>query len=424
MPLRARAVIVVVAIAIAGCSSREPRQSTGLPPPGPRPLRDVTFARTPARLERGRYLTEGVLQCFLCHSDRDWSKPGGPPLETMKGAGHVWEGRSWLVAPNITPDRETGAGAWTDDMFARAIREGIGHDGRVLHPQLMYDAFQFLADEDLASVIVYLRSLPPVRRALPKTALPKDRPPIPAPDAIVTPVAMPDLTTPDARGRYLVRIANCMACHTALESPLSPGFFGGGNEVALWNLPTVFSANLTRAPSGIGSYYNAALFRDVIRHGALKGRSISGAMPWMAFRNMTDSDLDDVFAYLQSRRPVDHAISNTDAPTPCPVCGQTHGLGDRNTPKIRQTVAADPSAFGDYAGDYRFDSGFRMSISTDRGVLYVQFQGGGPKVALSAISPTEFTAAEIPDVLSFVRDERGRVTGLRSNVDDLAVRIR
>ena len=59
----------------------------------PRALRDVVFERTSARLERGRYLTEGLLQCFICHSDRDWDKPGAPPVANKKGAGHIWEDR-------------------------------------------------------------------------------------------------------------------------------------------------------------------------------------------------------------------------------------------------------------------------------------------------------------------------------------------
>ena len=66
-----------------------------------------------------------------------------------------------IVAPNISLDAETGAGNWTDDMLARAIREGIGHDGRALFPLMPYQDFASLSDEDLASIIVYLRSLPP-----------------------------------------------------------------------------------------------------------------------------------------------------------------------------------------------------------------------------------------------------------------------
>jgi len=196
----------------------------------PRALRDIVYERTPARFERGKYLTEGLLQCFICHSDRDWDKPGAPPLANKKGAGHIWEDRPWLVAPNLTPDKETGAGDWTDDMFARAIREGVGHDGRVLHPQMWYGSFRSLSDEDLASVIVYLRALPPVHNVLPKTNIPEARKKtLEAPEPLVDAVPQPDLSDAVKRGAYLARIADCAGCHTAWEAPIVPGFYAGGN---------------------------------------------------------------------------------------------------------------------------------------------------------------------------------------------------
>jgi hypothetical protein len=143
-----------------------------------RPLTGRHFERTPERLERGRYLVNGVVLCFDCHSQaiKDFQdvKPGESPILTKYGSGRVLfqEDKARIVAPNITPDMETGAGSWTDDQFARAIREGIGHDGRTLFPLMPYDDFRYLSDEDLASVIVYIRSLEPVRHPLPKTQVP------------------------------------------------------------------------------------------------------------------------------------------------------------------------------------------------------------------------------------------------------------
>src|SRR5947207_4713938 len=139
-----------------------------------RALTDRKFDATPARLARGKYLVDGVTGCFDCHTDPDWSKPGAPPLAGREGSGHIWADQDlpWLVAPNITPDKETGAGNWSDDMLARAIREGIGHDGRTLFPVMPYPHYRQMSEEDLASVIVYVRSVPPVRSQLPTTQMP------------------------------------------------------------------------------------------------------------------------------------------------------------------------------------------------------------------------------------------------------------
>ena len=76
-----------------------------------------------------------------------------------------------VVAPNISPDPEAGAATWTDDQLARAIREGIGHDGRALFPMMPYEDFRQMSDEDVGSIVVYLRSLPAVHNHLSKTEI-------------------------------------------------------------------------------------------------------------------------------------------------------------------------------------------------------------------------------------------------------------
>jgi hypothetical protein len=94
----------------------------------------------------------------------------------------------------------------------------------------------------------------------------------------------------------------------------------------------VASANLTQDPSGI-PYYTEAVFIQTIKTGKVAGvRALSAAMPWVFFRTMTDADLRDVFAYLQSIPTVQHHLDNTDTPTWCPRCGRRHGLGEFNTP--------------------------------------------------------------------------------------------
>ena len=143
--------------------------------PSSRPLTERRFERTPERVARGQYLAENLLNCFACHSDREWTKHDAPVIAGTHGAGSpafaLLDLPGEVRPPNISPDPETGAGNWTDDQLARAIREGIGFDGRALFPFMPYENFRSLSDEDLASVIVYLRSMPPVRRAVARTEL-------------------------------------------------------------------------------------------------------------------------------------------------------------------------------------------------------------------------------------------------------------
>src|SRR5271169_4129321 len=140
--------------------------------PRKRALTNRQFERTPERLARGRYLVLGVLGCENCHSRKDWSKHGAPMLPGTEFAGQDLRGLiigfpGSPTVPNITPDRETGGGEWTDDQYARAIREGIKHDGSTLFPMMPYSDYKALSDEDVASVVVYLRSVAPVKNAVP-----------------------------------------------------------------------------------------------------------------------------------------------------------------------------------------------------------------------------------------------------------------
>lgn len=304
--------------------------------PNARALTDRKFESTPERLARGAYLTENLLNCFACHSEREWDKPDVPLKEGMKGAGSTTfpleDLPGKVYPPNITPDKDTGAGNWTDDQLARAIREGIGNDGRALFPFMPYENFRSMSDEDLASVIVYLRSLPPVRHAVPKTELifPVKYLINTAPQPLTEPVPVPDVSTPVKKGEYLVRQGGCRDCHT----PQRDGQFlhdlelaGGFLLKGPWG--AVASANITPAPSGI-PYYDESLFREVIRTGAVKARQLKQIMPWWYYRGLTDEDLNAMFAYLKSVPAIPHRVDNSKPLTDCKVCGFQHGAGAEN----------------------------------------------------------------------------------------------
>ncbi len=302
--------------------------------PKARPLTSRKFETTPQRLKRGRYVFE-LGGCVGCHSQHDWKAHGAPVIPGTEGGGQ-WlnmpdlPGR--VVAPNLTPDLETGAGGWTDDQFARAIREGISHDGRALFPMMPYESFRTMSDEDLASVVVYLRSLPAVHSQLAKTEIifPVKYLIRSVPEPLEGPVASPDPSDHVKYGQYLVAVGGCGDCHTPQErgQPVAGFQYSGGARMrGPWG--DVSTANITPDASGI-SYYDEALFIEVMRTGYVKARELNSIMPFGAFKNLTDEDLKAMFVYLRTVKPVQHRVDNTQPPTYCKLCRQKHGGGNQN----------------------------------------------------------------------------------------------
>lgn len=305
--------------------------------PRARPLTDIKFQSTPERLSRGEYLVNHVTPCMECHSPHQWTDHEAPIPPNMVATGQDMTMLKGLpgqvIAPNISSDPETGAGNWTDDQLARAIREGIGHDGRALFPLMPYERFRSLSDEDLASIIVYLRTLPPVRRPQPKTQIifPVKYLIRSVPEPLIASVPAPDLSTPEKRGKYLVTIAACADCHTPQDDKGQPlpgmDFAGGFILDGPWG--RVASANLTPDPSGI-PYYDLSLFTQVFRTGYIKARAINQIMPWHEFRGMTDEDIAAIFSYIKTLKPVVHHVDNTEPPTYCKIDKTMHGGGNQN----------------------------------------------------------------------------------------------
>jgi len=303
--------------------------------PRMRPLTNRTFESTPAHLARGKYLFTASAGCIDCHSQHDDTKANWPVIPGTEGSGEIFPLKGLpgnVVAPNITPDPDTGIGKWTDDEIARAIREGVDKDGRPLFNLMPYEHYRMMSDEDLASVIVYVRALPAVRHQLPVTQLifPVKYLIRSVPEPVTSPVPAPDSSTPVTRGTYLVNIAGCSDCHTpqVKGQPVAGMNFAGGFLFAgPWG--SVASANITPDASGI-SYYDEKLFTDVMRTGMVHARKLSAIMPTAIYGGMTDQDLSDMFAYLKTIPPVAHRVDNTEPPTLCKKCGMSHGLGDKN----------------------------------------------------------------------------------------------
>jgi len=322
----------------------------------------IASAQPPApaqdpRIERGRYLAVGLGECLECHSPL---LPGGLEIPDPKklGSGDVLSKTRRVIAPNITPDPETGAGRWSDAQLIRAIREGIGHDGRRLSLAMPYNYFSILTDEDAGAIVAYLRSLPPAKHRLPRW-VPADADELPA-EPLLPPARPDQLTSPVSRGRYMVRLGRCPHCHTPRPATGSrrtrrPEMeFAGGRRfensgdfdeldddpasatapgLEARKLPSILvSPNITPDPSGI-AYYTEAIFLQTIRTSRVAGvRQLSRCMPWYEFQKLNDDDLKAIFAYLRTVPRMKHRVSNTDPPTWCPKCGRVHGLGELNSP--------------------------------------------------------------------------------------------
>jgi hypothetical protein len=302
--------------------------------PKARATNDRQFERTSERLARGRYLVVGLTGCEMCHSPKDWKTHGAPNLPGMELSGQVLpvDGLpGTLIAANLTPDPETGSAHWSDDQIARSIREGIGHDGRTIFPIMPYSAYRALSDEDVASIVVYIRSLAPVRNPLPTTHInfPVNYLIRTVPEPLTGPVSGPGpQANPAERGKYLVSLG--CGCHTPADQkgPIPGMQFAGGEHLAgIWG--DVTSANITPDSSGIG-YYDEAGFVSAMRTGYVKARKLSSIMPFGEFANLNDDDLKAIFAYLRTVPPVKHRVDNSLSPTYCKLCRQKHGAGDQN----------------------------------------------------------------------------------------------
>jgi mono/diheme cytochrome c family protein len=116
---------------------------------------------------RGRYLIE-MAGCGHCHTPGHFLGKEDLTRELAGGdVGFEVPGAGTFIGPNLTPDRETGLGGWTDQQVERAIRNGVRPDGRMLSPVMPWANFTIMSDADLAAIIAYLRTLRPVSRKVP-----------------------------------------------------------------------------------------------------------------------------------------------------------------------------------------------------------------------------------------------------------------
>jgi len=285
------------------------------------PAKETTVEITPQRIEKGKYLAENVAVCIDCHSTRDWQYYSGPIVPNTDGQGGQKFGPEMgfpgnVYSPNITP---VAIGTWTDGELIRAITEGVSKDGRALFPLMPYHKYGQMSEEDLFSIVAYIRSLRPIPNEVPRTKLD-------FPMSLIVrmiPKASnlqprPDSTDLVAYGKYLTNLASCADCHTPFKKgkPIPGMEFAGGMEFLIPGL-TVRSANITPdAETGIGKTTREmfiARFKGFSPEGArqIKVPPVGGAntpMPWTMFSGMSNYELGAIYDYLRTLKPVNNRV--------------------------------------------------------------------------------------------------------------------
>ena len=255
---------------------------------------------------RGRYLGEVVAFCGACHNTVGEGMRPVPGM-TLAG-GRIFNERGFrAVAPNITQDRDTGIGAWTDLDIAAAIRGGHRPDGSLVGPPMPVESYRGISDRDLAALVAWLRTVPPVRHALAeRSRYPFTLTPHGPPAASVPEPAMDD---PAARGRYIaVNLAHCMDCHSAQlsEGRADPSGRGASGLVLEGPWGTVQARNISSHKElGIGCWTNDQIVGAITRGVSADGRHLAPPMGGRApvWAGMDARDLNDIVSYLRSLPP-------------------------------------------------------------------------------------------------------------------------
>src|SRR6185312_9375361 len=202
-------------------------------------------------VERGAYLMNGIVACGNCHTPKG---PDGHALADQElSGGLVFDAPVFrAVAPNITPDPDTGIGKWTDEQIIDAIRNGKRPDGSIIGPPMPITFYRSISDTDARAIVAYLRSVKPISHKLAKSKYNIPLPPSYGPP--VTHVSDVPRANKVAYGHYLANIAHCLECHTKrTPTGLDTSKLGaGGREIPAFTGGVIMSANLTPAnPEGI-----------------------------------------------------------------------------------------------------------------------------------------------------------------------------
>jgi mono/diheme cytochrome c family protein len=251
-------------------------------------------------IARGKYLADAG-DCIACHTKKGGqSYAGGLYLNTPFGR---------LSSPNITPDKDTGIGSWSDDQFYRVFHEGIGKDGEYIYPAMPYPYYTKVTRDDVVAIKAYLFSLQPVHA-------PREPNKMEFPFNIRTGLLawnklffhtgefQPDSAkSPEInRGAYLVEgLGHCGACH---NGRILAGNSGEAKQLQGGELQNWYAPNITSdVREGVGKYSDDQLV-TYLKSGVAQGVGVAnGPMAETihdSLSKLNDGDLKAIVAFLKS----------------------------------------------------------------------------------------------------------------------------
>jgi mono/diheme cytochrome c family protein len=274
----------------------------------------VLPASAQSPVERGRYLVEVLGGCGNCHTPK--GPQGDLPGKHLAGGFQEEESFGIWITSNITPDPETGIGRWTDAEIIRAIREGKRPDGRTLGPPMPFYLYRHLADSDVKAIVAYLRTVTPVRQAVPPSQYKTSLPPSYGP-----PVgAVPDRSRQDPvkYGEYLAGpVAHCVDCHTPYLSEGRPDTtrLGAGGFAFRGPWGVSYAANLTPDPeTGLGAWKDGEIIAALYGVRRAGGRVLP-PMPTQHYsQGIAEGDLRAIIAYLRALPPIRNTVPAPEPP--------------------------------------------------------------------------------------------------------------
>ena len=261
-----------------------------------------TAATAQTSIERGRYLVDTVMTCHNCHTPKG---PNGPQFDKALSGGLRFDEPAFdVTASNITPDRDTGIGSWSDAEIRAALLEGTRPAGHHIAPVMPSGYYKILTPGDLDGIVAYLRSVPAVANKVagPVYKLPVAHQVFPGAEK---PMSAADLADKNKRGFYLVTIAHCMECHTTPASSGTGLDFqnslgkGGRQFPGPWGVS--IARNITSSKSaGIGDWSDDEIKRAITQGVRKDGSKLKPPMGYPFYAKMTDGDLDAMVAYLRT----------------------------------------------------------------------------------------------------------------------------